>query len=123
LDIDPPGLIAKGLAMMRIEELNFGESGRVDRPGLGIWLPGGYWAIKKWFETARTLIQDEWASLDWTVPHSAETLCNSEKWRAYDVRERIKLGRCIKYFVDHGMLPLKVANPKKKGKRFYQRTH
>jgi hypothetical protein len=39
------------------------------------------------------------------------------------VRERIKLGRCIKYFVDHGMLPLKVANPKKKGKRFYQRTH
>jgi hypothetical protein len=123
LDIDPPGLIAKGSTVIKIEDLDFGESGRVDRPGLGLWLPGGYWAIKKWFEIARTLIQTEWPRLDWTVPQTAETLCGISSWRTYEVRERIKLGRCIKYFVDHEMLALKVANPKKKGKRFYKRQH
>jgi len=106
---------------MKFEDLYFGESGRVDRPGLGIWLPGRYWGHKKWFERAWTLIHTEWSNLDWTVPQTAETLCNSKNWHSYDVPERIKLGRCIKYFVSNQMLPLKVANPKKKGKRKYLR--
>lgn len=69
----------------KFPDINFGESGRVDRASLGIWLPGRYWGHKNWFEIAWTQIQQEWPNLDWTGPQTAETLFNSRAWKSYDV--------------------------------------
>lgn len=82
-------------------------------------MPGGYW-VQKW------LIADAWEmfwrnfrNLNHGRRHTAESLCADPDWRERDRRERLKLGRCIKYFSVQGILPITLANPNKRGTRKY----
>jgi len=106
---------------MKFSDINFTQSGRFDRPGLGLKLPGGFWVQQKYFETAWQRALENIPKLDWRHLQTAETLCGTKCWRDHDCGPRLKLGRCIKYFVVQQMLPLRVANARKKGARKYTR--
>jgi len=105
---------------MKFEDIAFYERGGSDKPGLGRHLRG-YWVDKKWFEIAWTTASMNFPKLDWAVPQTTETICGEACWKAHWLVDRFRLGRCVRYFSDEEMLPIQVANPKKKGKRKYVR--
>ena len=106
---------------MFFENIAFYERGGSDKPGLGQHLRG-YWVGKKWFEIAWTNASVEFSKLDWAKPQTTESLCGEACWKANGFGNRLRLGRCIRYFADEGILPIQVANPGKKGKRKYSRN-
>ena len=111
----------KKVRKMKFEDITFSQRSRSGKSGLGLVLPGGYWVLKIVFEVAWSAVRPRWSTLDWRVPQTAETLCSDQIWKPRTCGERIALGRCVKYFVTQEMLPLRVANPNKKGKRKYVR--
>lgn len=109
---------------MEFSDINFYERSGAKTAGLGRHLPGGYWVQKAYFEITWRQVRAAIPALDWASKpeQSAETLCGEAFWQAQKKGgPRLKLGRCVKYFVDHEMLALRVANPGKKGKRRYTR--
>jgi hypothetical protein len=107
---------------MKFKDISFDERGRFANSGPGLLLPGGYWVSKKIVELAWSQVRARFSALDWKVQQTAESLLGETFWKPRKCGQRIALGRCVKYFVDHEMLPLRVANPKKKGKRKYVRN-
>ena len=104
---------------MKFNEINFCESDKPNKPGLGLFLPGHYWVAKKYFELVWRYAALEIPKLDWSQEQCAETIFGKARWKEFDFWEQIRLGRCVKYFVTREMLPLRLANPRKKGKRKY----
>lgn len=86
----------------------------------GLTLGGRYWVEKGYFELAWELVWAHFGSVNWSRKQTAESLCNDPDWHDRRIGERLKLGRCIKYFADTGLLPIWVCNPGKSGKRKYQ---
>jgi hypothetical protein len=107
---------------MNFNDIDFYERGGTCKPVYGLHLYG-YWVEKTFFETAWTHALEQLPRLDWKVPQTSETICISTYWQAQQIGDRLRLGRCVKYFVDQGMLPLQVANPGKKGKKKYSRKN
>ena len=106
---------------MKFEDIDFYERAGSINHEVGIHLKGR-WVPKKNFETVWKGALMEISKLDWTHPQTAETISGVPDWKKLPVGYRISLGRCLKYFVDEGMLPLRIANPEKKGTRKYART-
>lgn len=100
---------------MNLNEIDFYERGDTTSAELGRHVRG-YWVAKKFFELAWANALIEIPLLDWSNPQTTETLCGTACWTEY-FYDHTRLGRCMKYFVDEEMLPLRVANPGKKGKR------
>jgi len=59
------------------------------------------------------------ATADWTKPQSAKSLYNDPSWESKTFGARIAIGRCLRFFVNHGMVPLKVINPQATGTKLY----
>lgn len=104
---------------MRLNELPYERRACGGKLMYGITMPGGYW-VEQW------LIQDSWKMfwrgvhlLNASRKHSAEALCADPGWCDRKRGERLKLGRCFKYFAVHGVLPIALANPGKSGPRKY----
>jgi hypothetical protein len=94
------------------------------RPGhtaawLGRYLPGGYWGDKEMFEVAWFQASESVDMLEPDKCYSSKDLCNQDLWKILRGGEPYLLGRCVKFFVTHGMLPLIEANPGRMGKRRY----
>jgi len=110
------------IAMRDFSDIPFtSRSGQLDQ--LGRLMPGGYWVEKQLFEVAWFQAIE---SIDLLVPgkrYSAEDLCNPALWGRLWRSEAIMLGRCIKFFAVHGLLPLIEANAGKRGKRMYALEH
>lgn len=85
-------------------------------PGLSL---GGHWVEQGYFELAWRLVCAHFSRVDWSRKQTAESLCNDPDWKDRRRGDRLKLGRCIKYFADNGMLPIWVCNPGKSGKLKY----
>lgn len=85
----------------------------------GLTLGGRYWVEKGYFELAWGLVWAHFSHVDWTRKQSAESLCNDPDWQDRRRGDRLKLGRCIKYFADQELLPIWVCNPGQSGKRKY----
>ena len=76
---------------------------------------------------SRSLVELMWAqaakslpTLDWSRKQDVRTVFgDKDLWLSQRIRVRIDLGRCLKYFVDQHMLPMREANPGKKGPRRY----
>lgn len=107
--------------MNTINEINFTEHGGIHGKQLGVFMPGGYWVPKNEVILAWDVATAEQQGIDWAEKVCAETFMHPEIWRQFSKAMKFRLGRCIKYFCDHEMLPIEVANPGKKGKRFYRR--
>ena len=106
------------VAMRDFSDIPFtSRSGQQDQ--LGRLMPGGYWVEQQMFEVAWFQAIE---SIDLLAPgkrYSAEDVCNPALWGRLWRSEAIMLGRCLKYFVVNGLLPLIEANAGKRGKRMY----
>jgi hypothetical protein len=70
-----------------------------------------------WSQAAASL-----PTLDWSRKQDVKSVFgDKEFWLSHKIGARIALGRCLKFFVDHGMLPMLEANHGKKGPRRYIR--
>lgn len=107
---------------MKFEDIRYEE--RDKRPGKqqGLVMPGGFWVQKNTMRVAWEQLHKNWPSIDWSRLQSAEDLIGAEFWAQQTFGMQLALGRCVRYFVRHDMLPrpLEVANPGKKGKRLYK---
>jgi len=85
-------------------------------------MPGGFWVTKQTCQDAWKQVNQNWHSIDWSLKQCAETLIGSEYWKPQICGKQLAMGRCVKFFITHDMLPrpLEIANPGKKGKRFYR---
>ena len=108
---------------MKFHDSRFNE--RVARHGkqTGMVMPGGFPVSKQTMIATWNQLQKSWPFIDWSVRQSTETMLGTDYWqKLHPTGARLATGRCIKFFVVHEMLPisLEVANPGKKGKRFYR---
>lgn len=107
--------------MSTVDDIRFIEHGGLRGKQTGIFMPGHYWVPKDEIILAWEIANANLPELDWVEKASSETILNPEIWRQFSNSMKFRLGRCLKYFSEHGMLPIVVANPDKKGKRFYKR--
>lgn len=111
---------------MKLEDLRYVE--RIDKYGktLCLTLPGGFPVFKSTVELAWKSIHENWANIDWTQRQSAETIIGDGVWQTQVDGAKRALGRCIRFFAKHDMLPLPLAfaktrngKPYKGGRRLY----
>ncbi len=107
---------------MNFDDISYIERNGTKKSGPGLLLPGGYWVAKSTVVLAWVRVCEVLPRLPRDDKYCAETLCGVEFWKSHRCGKRIAFGRCIKYFVVHELLPLRVANPGKKGKRKYIRA-
>ena len=91
------------------------------KPGrdIGKYL-GRPWVFKWIFQTAWEKFSTAIASANWSVKQSSKSLFGDEAgWKKYGEGTRQAIGRCLRYFVDHGLLPLRVLNPDATGTKYY----
>ena len=89
---------------------------------LGLWMPGHYWVPREdvlfaWDNATKRLFMLDF-SQDKVV---SKLFFDQDEWSALLNGKKLALGRCIKYFSTHEMLPIEVANPGKKGSRIYKK--
>ena len=105
--------------MKKFEDLRYVE--RVDKYGktLCLPLPGGFPVFKSTAELAWCCVHKNWANIDWTKRQSAETLIGIAVWQLQVDGAKRALGRCIRFFVKHDMLPLRLVLARtRKGTRY-----
>lgn len=102
---------------MKVNDINFYE-----REGYGIGLHvRGCWVGKLTFEIMWHRASISVHQVDWPELQTTESLYGKKDWRDVEFKRRLSLGRCLRFFSDHEMLPIEIANPTKKGKRKYRR--
>ena len=82
-------------------------------------MPGGYWVEQSMLEEAWSNFWSGAQVLDSSKRHKAENLCADPRWSLRRRGERLKLGRCFKYFATHAILPITLANAGRSGPRKY----
>ena len=106
--------------MYPMDGIRFDEHGGKFGKQRGMYMPGKFWVPEADFNLAWEIAKAHLPSIDWTKKVSSETFFTTEIWHQFWGINRFNFGRCIKYFSVHNMLPIEVANPGKKGKRFYK---
>ena len=87
-------------------------------PGTGLTF-GRHWIFKWQICTAWERIRAGLATADWSRPQTAQSLYNDPDWPQMNFGLRIAIGRCLRFFVNHAMLPLRVINPYSTGTKRY----
>lgn len=106
---------------MQFNDINFTEGDGRYGSSRGLRIRG-YWVSKDLFDLMWQSASSTMPNLDWSKPQTVVTLFgDQEEWISYPFGARIALGRCLKYFVDHDVLPIRLANEGKKGTRKYVR--
>ncbi len=107
---------------MQFIDIGYVERNSVYGQQFVLTMPGGYGVNKGTVQEAWKQVHKNWPNIDWSVKQTAETLIGGEYWRQRTFGACLAMGRCIRFFIAHDMLPkpLQVANPGKKGKRFYR---
>jgi hypothetical protein len=98
--------------------LKYAERDTKYGPSKGLDL-GRHFVYDGQFQSAWKRICAGLASADWTKPQSARALYNDPCWESKSFGARIAIGRCLRFFVNHGMLPLQVINPQATGTKLY----
>lgn len=98
--------------------LRFAKRSGKKGPSTGLDL-GRHWVFEGQIRTAWERIRAGLATADWSRPQTAESLFNDPNWKSMKFGVRIAIGRCLRFFVNHGMLPLKVINPYSTGTKQY----
>jgi len=103
---------------MKIEDMKFIQR---DDGQIGLVMPGGYWVKKQTFLLAYTAINANWSSIDWSAKQTAKSML-ADAWGDPAVwGYNQALGRCVKYFVTHDMLPLPLEVARKHNGEPYKR--
>ena len=100
---------------MQFHEIHFYE-----REGYGVGRHvRGCWVGKSSLEIMWQHASIAISQLNLSEQQTTETLFGKTEWRDVEFKRRLSLGRCLRFFVDNNMLPIKIANEGKKGKRKY----
>lgn len=107
---------------MKFEDIRYEERNTLRGKQQGLVMPGGFWVQKRTMQGAWQALHKNWASIHWSQYQSAKDLVGAEFWTQQEYGGRLAMGRCVRHFIRHDMLPrpLEVANPGKKGKRLYR---
>lgn len=103
-----------------VEQIQFDERNGKHGKQLGIYMRGGFWVPKGDVLMAWKNAAAHYPLVDWGLKVCAATFFDYDEWKAFPFGKQLALGRCIRFFSDQEMLPIEVANPGKKGKRFYR---
>lgn len=107
---------------MNFSDIEFIENGGRYGSPLGLNVRG-YWVQKCLFDLMWQRASETLPTLDFSKKQTIVTIFGDrELWVSQKFGVRIALGRCLKYFADHGLLPIRVANLNKKGTRRYVRA-
>lgn len=103
--LPPSGITAPEWSVSKLEGLPF-ETRESDRPRRGINMPGNYWVEEG---VIRSTFKTYWAharkySRDTT--YTAEKFFRDPDWEDRNRGEKLKIGRCFKYFAANGVLPI-----------------
>ena len=98
--------------------LKYGKRNGKKGPSTGITL-GRHWVFEWIFRSAWGRFTTGLATADWSKPQTAQYLYNDPDWTSMNFGVRIAIGRCLRFFVNHEMLPLKVINPHSTGTKLY----
>jgi hypothetical protein len=105
---------------MQFSEIQFTE--HKWRYGTSLGFPiAGHWVAKSTLIDAWNHVCKGIPSADSRAEHTAKSMYGEGEWKNLPFGRQLALGRCVKFFVDKGMLPLKISNPTKKGTRKYVR--
>jgi hypothetical protein len=117
--------------VMKFEDICYAE--RIGKYGktLGLSMPGGFPVFKSTMELAWACVNKNWTNIDWSVKQTSKTMIGEEHWGAPEEKGfNQALGRCIRFFVKHDMLPLTLdlartreGKPYKGGNRRYVLAH
>lgn len=108
------GIRADRFAAIKYETLN-GPGGIAVGKRLG--LP---WVLQWIFKKAWAHFCENIATVDWSKKQTAKSLFNDpDIWADMKHGIRQAFGRCLRYFVENGMLPLYVINPNSTGTKYY----
>ncbi len=103
-----------------LDGLVFTEHPNPQRSGLGMNVRG-YWVEIHIFELTKKLINASFDQLPCDKKLEVSDICSDLNWNNWKYGLRLKIGRCLKHFVDQGMLNLTLMNSGKKGPRRYMR--
>lgn len=107
---------------MKFSDIKFIKDGRPHGSSIGLYL-AGHWVSKDLFDLMWIHASQSLPKVDWSRKQtSADVFGDKDLWVSHKVGRRIALGRCLKYFADRDILPIRVANPGKKGPRRYVRN-
>ena len=104
--------------------MNFDNIKFETRTGRGTTSYGLYVNCNNWVPKARFVEMWEQAQnklhlLDWSHPKTTRSFFDPAEWKVLKRGRRIALGRCLRYFADHHLLPIRCINPHKKGTKRY----
>ena len=107
---------------MKFKDIDFHDHSDFDRPGPGLYLPGGYWVPKADVELAWDQVRQGLPAVGSICEYTTKEMCDDEFWSSIKIGKKLAIGRCVVFFVTNKMLPLKLVNRKKGGSRRYVRT-
>ena len=113
--------------MMKFEDIRYIEGDGKYANILGIYMPGGFFVFKSTMILAWSGVNENWADIDWSVKQTSKTMIGEKHWGEPEEKGfNQALGRAIRFFVRHDMLPLRLVlartlkgTPYKGGKRLY----
>ncbi len=106
---------------MKIQDIRYSELGGKHGTKLGVRMPGGYVVFKSTLLFAYQKITTNWDKIDWRCVVTAKGIIGVENWGASEQKGRNQaLGRCVKFFVAHDMLPHLLEIAKKRNGEDYK---
>lgn len=111
--------IAAGIRHALFAAIKYEKRSGPNGPMVGKYL-GRPWVFKWIFEKAWARMCAEIVTADWNKKQTTKSLYNDpDSWLDWKFGVRQAFGRCLRYFVDNKMLPLKVLNPLARGTKYY----
>ncbi len=106
---------------MKINDIKFDGREAPSGKQLGLDMPGGHWVMKKTFLHAYRCVHSNWDSIDWSKKQTAKSMIGTACWGKPEERGLNQaLGRCVKYFATHDMLPQPVEVARKRNGKPYK---
>ena len=84
---------------------------------------GWQWVFKDIFENALIRFDATLPTLDWSKPQTSKSLYNDPDWPEKKLVRRFAIGRCLRFFADRELLPLRCINPRATGTKKYVRVN
>lgn len=114
--------IPTGIRADRFEAIQYEKTTGPKGSSVGKRL-GCAWVFRHIFQATWDRICNSSATADWSKHQTAKSLYDDPNWCSLGFGHRIAIGRCLRHFVNNGMLPLQVINPQSTGTKYYSPIH
>lgn len=99
---------------MNFDNIKFETRAGRGTKNLGLYINGNNWVpkdrlIEMWEQAQKML-----PLLVWSYPKTTKAFFERDHWKQFKRGKQQALGRCLRYFADHQMLPIRCINPNKK---------